>query len=70
MFRYVLNHFNLTMSEREFKQLCTKAASYIASADVLVVCTGAGFSADSGLKIYNDIAGHRANEEYMQVTHM
>ena len=33
-----------------------KAAEKIHQADVLLVCTGAGFSADSGLAVYSDIA--------------
>jgi NAD-dependent SIR2 family protein deacetylase len=39
-----------------FNELCTKAAHAIAEADILLVITGAGFSADSGLAVYNDIA--------------
>merc|ERR1719507_1439564 len=35
---------------------CEKGASWISQADVLLLCTGAGFSADSGLAIYADIA--------------
>ena len=33
-----------------------RAAAAIAQADVLLLCTGAGWSADSGLKVYRDIA--------------
>lgn len=33
-----------------------KAAAKIADADVLLLCTGAGFSADSGLAVYADVA--------------
>ena len=33
-----------------------RAAAAIAQADVLLLCTGAGWSADSGLKVYQDIA--------------
>jgi NAD-dependent SIR2 family protein deacetylase len=36
--------------------VCLKAAHAIDDADVLLVVTGAGFSADSGLAVYNDIA--------------
>lgn len=35
---------------------CAQAANAIAEADVLLFCTGAGWSADSGLAVYNDIA--------------
>jgi hypothetical protein len=35
---------------------CAHAAAVIESADILLVITGAGFSADSGLAVYNDIA--------------
>ncbi|KAJ1458471.1 hypothetical protein M885DRAFT_512932 [Pelagophyceae sp. CCMP2097] len=35
---------------------CAAAAAAISAADVLLVCTGAGFSADSGLAVYRDIA--------------
>lgn len=35
---------------------CRAAAQAIAQAEVLLLATGAGFSADSGLKVYNDIA--------------
>ena len=34
---------------------CEKAAQAITQADVLIVTTGAGFSADSGLAIYRDV---------------
>jgi hypothetical protein len=40
----------------ELDNLCAQAASIIDSADVLLIVTGAGFSADSGLAVYNDIA--------------
>merc|ERR1719188_1882864 len=36
--------------------LCAEAATLIHQADVLLLCTGAGFSADSGLAIYADVA--------------
>lgn len=39
---------------------CAEAAVRIAEADVLLLCTGAGFSADSGLATYADIAKVRA----------
>jgi len=35
---------------------CALAAQKIAEADVLLLCTGAGFSADSGLAVYADVA--------------
>lgn len=35
---------------------CRQAATAITQADVLIVTTGAGFSADSGLAIYRDVA--------------
>merc|ERR1712232_194940 len=35
---------------------CGEAARYISEADVFLLCTGAGFSADSGLAIYADVA--------------
>lgn len=35
---------------------CARAAKAINAADVLMLCTGAGFSADSGLAVYGDIA--------------
>ena len=42
--------------EKSYEQLCKAAAKCIHNADVLMVCTGAGFSADSGLAVYVDIA--------------
>lgn len=35
---------------------CAEAAAAIDDADVLLLCTGAGWSADSGLAVYRDIA--------------
>lgn len=35
---------------------CERAAQALAEADVLLVVTGAGFSADSGLAVFNDVA--------------
>jgi len=35
---------------------CADAAQAISEADVLLLCTGAGFSADSGLAVYADVA--------------
>ena len=40
--------------EREYGALVERAASAIATGDVLVFLTGAGCSADSGLAIYKD----------------
>lgn len=39
-----------------YKKQCKKAAKALLNADVLVVITGAGFSADSGLAVYADVA--------------
>ena len=44
-------------------QLCETVASSLAAADVLLVCTGAGFSADSGLAVYRDIANIKTYRE-------
>eukprot|EP00929_Paragymnodinium_shiwhaense_P080447 TRINITY_DN41955_c0_g1_i2.p1 TRINITY_DN41955_c0_g1~~TRINITY_DN41955_c0_g1_i2.p1 ORF type:complete len:438 (-),score=96.32 TRINITY_DN41955_c0_g1_i2:508-1821(-) len=38
------------------EEACKTAAQRIANADVLLLCTGAGFSADSGLAVYKDVA--------------
>lgn len=40
-----------------------RAAELIVSADILLIAAGAGFSADSGLPVYNDIANMKAYEE-------
>ena len=45
-----------TQLKKDYNKLCKAAAKCIHDADVLVVCTGAGFSADSGLAVYADIA--------------
>lgn len=43
---------------------CThEIAEAIRRADVLLLCAGAGFSADSGLAVYEDIAGVKAYQE-------
>ena len=42
--------------ESILERQCKKAAKVISKADVLVLMTGAGFSADSGLATYTDIA--------------
>jgi len=36
--------------------VAVRAARLVLSADFLLVAAGAGFSADSGLKVYKDIA--------------
>ncbi|CAE7292983.1 unnamed protein product [Symbiodinium microadriaticum] len=38
------------------EECCLHAASFLASADVLLFCNGAGWSADSGLAVYRDVA--------------
>lgn len=42
--------------KKRFKKQCKKAGKVLEDADVLVVITGAGFSADSGLAVYADVA--------------
>jgi len=42
---------------------CREAAKAILSADILLLHTGAGFSADSGLAVYKDIANVPAYRE-------
>jgi len=42
---------------------CAAAAKAISEADVLLLCTGAGFSADSGLAVYDDVAQVPAYKE-------
>merc|ERR1712166_877744 len=37
-------------------QYCAEAGALISKADVLILLTGAGFSADSGLAVYADVA--------------
>merc|ERR550532_2228500 len=41
---------------RATESACAQAAKAISEADVLLLCTGAGFSADSGLAVYDDVA--------------
>mmetsp|Transcript_7162 Transcript_7162/g.11323 ORF Transcript_7162/g.11323 Transcript_7162/m.11323 type:complete len:402 (+) Transcript_7162:60-1265(+) len=43
-------------SDTNIDESCVRAAKVLQEADVLLIVTGAGFSADSGLPIYNDIA--------------
>ncbi|CAE8626157.1 unnamed protein product, partial [Polarella glacialis] len=42
---------------------CWSAAEALKRADVLLLCTGAGFSADSGLAVYKDIAEIEAYQD-------
>lgn len=42
--------------EAQVEDNCRTAADALRQADVLLLCTGAGFSADSGLAVYKDIA--------------
>lgn len=44
-------------------EACCRAAEALLRADVLLVFTGAGFSADSGLPVYRDIAAVEAYQE-------
>ena len=50
---------------------CQKAADALQDADILLLVTGAGFSADSGLAVYNDVANIPAyqsrNLDYMGI---
>jgi len=54
-----------------FDRQCQKAATALAEADVLLFVTGAGFSADSGLAVYADVARVPAYQErgltYMEI---
>ena len=45
------------------QELCARAAVAISKADVLLLATGAGWSADSGLAIYRDVANVAAYHE-------
>jgi len=49
-------HSDPAGSETSLQEQCALAAQVIGGADVLLLCTGAGFSADSGLAVYRDIA--------------
>ena len=44
-------------------ELLARAASAINHADVLLLATGAGWSADSGLAVYKDVADRRTETE-------
>jgi len=46
-----------------FDQQCELAAEALADADVLLLVTGAGFSADSGLAVYGDVAKIKVYQE-------
>ena len=46
-----------------FESNCRQAAKALFEADVLLLVTGAGFSADSGLAVYADVAHVPAYEE-------
>eukprot|EP01125_Pyxidicula_operculata_P003829 TRINITY_DN1524_c0_g1_i4.p1 TRINITY_DN1524_c0_g1~~TRINITY_DN1524_c0_g1_i4.p1 ORF type:complete len:469 (-),score=84.11 TRINITY_DN1524_c0_g1_i4:101-1507(-) len=41
---------------KDFDANCEKAAKLISESDIFLLSTGAGFSSDSGLKVYKDIA--------------
>ena len=43
-------------SDSSLETLIEQAAKQIADADFLLIATGAGFSADSGLPTYTDVA--------------
>ena len=49
--------------KENFSLHCQQAAQVIAAADVLFLVTGAGFSADSGLATYTDVARVKAYRE-------
>lgn len=46
--------------ERDFESEVARAAAAISAADYLLVCAGAGLSADSGLGTYADVASQEA----------
>jgi len=46
-----------------YQKLCSQAADIINDADIFLLTTGAGFSADSGLAVYKDIAKVAAYEK-------
>ena len=48
---------------RDVRKNSAEAARAIREADVLLLCTGAGFSADSGLAVYADVADIEAYKE-------
>jgi len=50
-------------SNESFENACSRAATAIVEADFLLLSIGAGFSADSGLAVYNDIADIPAYHE-------
>ena len=48
---------------RRLPELCARAACALGEADVLLLATGAGWSADSGLAVYRDVADVAAYRE-------
>ena len=46
----------------KYNENCKEAAKAIANGDILLIITGAGFSADSGLPVFKDIANVAAYE--------
>eukprot|EP01118_Nematostelium_gracile_P017547 TRINITY_DN7536_c0_g1_i1.p1 TRINITY_DN7536_c0_g1~~TRINITY_DN7536_c0_g1_i1.p1 ORF type:complete len:430 (+),score=106.53 TRINITY_DN7536_c0_g1_i1:64-1290(+) len=56
---------------QSFSTRCKDAAQAILEADILLLATGAGFSADSGLAVYKDIADvpayHKRNLTYRDI---
>ena len=57
--------------ERRLPELASRAACAIVQADILLFCTGAGWSADSGLAVYRDVANveayHRRQLTYRDI---
>ncbi|KAL6047019.1 NADdependent protein deacetylase, SIR2 family [Balamuthia mandrillaris] len=51
---------SFTNLPEDFDAKCQRAAEVIRSADIMLVLTGAGMSADSGLPVYRDIANVEA----------
>jgi len=49
--------------QANFDEQCNKAAAALAEADILLLVTGAGFIADSGLAVYSDIGKVPAYQE-------
>ena len=47
----------------DFSKNCIDAANEIKQANILLLVTGAGWSADSGLKVYKDIGNIKAYRE-------
>ena len=59
------------MDQHSFEESCARAAIAIRKADIFLLCTGAGFSADSGLSVFKDIANieayHKRNITYPEL---